>query len=397
MTIGGSTTVKFNLWCNGKRYKGLQFADVVKNPEVVSKVLDMARTSYCWQMPDLLAYISQWDDQAESHRMRAVFWISEDSAKKEVVSATYIARLVAERGVAAATAGGFRCDHGHRLKFVNAHMSTGHSVCPYFAHVVTTTKHEDGNGHSLTTSGNVHRRGCSDTHFVAQLLVKEHIKHISLKRFAQCGNCVDHSFGPEPNATAEIEVSGKTSDGGRMRSDIVVSVNGVWHTTIEIKHTHATSPSDRNGVEFYEINAGHVINMLYGDSSKIRELKCENSTAVCTMGCNELLDQKEKHYKRKRKKRKSRGTDNRRTGMGNPVMGDSEQCANCGEWKDYLCSGEDGDSDHYMCMTCITNRDTTSDEEEGKKTTSLQKGVSCSPIAANPHNQQLGVVLVGSG
>eukprot|EP00483_Globobulimina_turgida_P000902 UN00903 len=38
------------------------------------------------------------------------------------------------------------------------------------------------------------------------------------------------------------------------------------------------------------------------------------------------------------------------TGMGNPVMGDSERCSDCGQWKDYACD------DVYICYDCIGGR-----------------------------------------
>lgn len=123
---------------------------------------------------------------------------------------------------------------------------------------------------------------------MAQLLIKKHLLRIVATRYKSCGECVEFAFRATPGMRAEIEVP-ELSDGGKIRSDVVVYKNDERHVSFEVKHTHATRAVSRGGLHYLEVNAGHVVSQFENcrSAGKVR-LKCDNSTTPCTDGCSGL-------------------------------------------------------------------------------------------------------------
>jgi hypothetical protein len=250
-------------------------------------------------MADIVAYLNARNSAREGREgrptetarlMRAVYMLSDDAnGARTVVDAATISDLVKAQGKG--ISGGLRCEHGHVMKFVDSHMSSGSAVCAYFAHV---TKSDEGRGGGGGRPGAGTGR-CSDVHLAAQLLIKNNISRIVATRFKSCGECTEFAFQPTARGVllalrAEIEVSERTSDDRRIRSDVVVYKNDERCVSFEVKHTHATGLGSRAGLPYLEVSAGHVVSQFENcaglrSATALVRLKCENATTPCTGGC----------------------------------------------------------------------------------------------------------------
>ena len=136
----------------------------------------------------------------------------------------------------------------------------------------------------------------------AQHLLAKHVPRIKICRFKGCGKCVEHAFGPRPDAFAELEVSARNAHGKLIRSDVavyVVSPGGELQkiVTLEVRKTHATDPASRAGdVPYFEVNAEHVIGALDGAGERSTvTLKCENAATPCELCAIQQRDRKRPH------------------------------------------------------------------------------------------------------
>jgi hypothetical protein len=279
--MAGNTIIRINIKDDAQvSMKGRRFSEIPRNTKTVSWILALPRVS--GQMAEIVQFLTDRDSSREratrTERARAVYMLGDDRDAKTVVDAAEISERVQAMGKADALAGGLRCEQGHVMKFVDGHVSRGAAVGAYFAHVTKSDARGGGGGGGGTV-------GCSDVHLMAQLLIKRHLPMIVATRYKSCGECVEFAFRAAPGMRAEIEVP-ERSDGGKIRSDVVVYKNDERYVSFEVKHTHATRAVSRGGLHYLEVNAWHVVSQFenYRSAGKVR-LKCENSTTPCTSGC----------------------------------------------------------------------------------------------------------------
>jgi hypothetical protein len=244
--MSGNTLIRINIKDDRQEsMKGRRFSDIPSYPGTVRWIL--TRPSATGQMADIVKFLNARNSaralsarSTETARlMRAVYMLSDDQhGERTVVDAAAMSDLVKKKGISGGAAGGLRCEHGHVMKFVDCHTSKGSAVCAYFAHV---TKSDEATGRAGLGGTGTGR--CSDVHLAAQLLIKNNISRIVATRFKSCGECTEVAFRP-PRASirAEIEVSERTSNDRRIRSDVVVYVNDERRVSFEVKHTPATAP-----------------------------------------------------------------------------------------------------------------------------------------------------------
>ena len=204
-----------------------------------------------------------------------------DAPCRELVEATQFGRMVDRCGREQAMAGGLRCEQGCPMTFVRSHVRAGTEVNAHFSHLPQTVgAAEHGNGASALAQATC---GCSDEHLYAQHLLVRHVRAIKVCRFKSCGRCVEYTYGPRPDAHAELEVTGRNAQGKSIRSDVAVtSPRGSRIATLEVRRSHATDPASRDGVVYYEVSAEHVIHMLDGqDGRQVITLNGENTTTPC--------------------------------------------------------------------------------------------------------------------
>ena len=298
--VSGNTRVRFNLtWDFGKRsFKGCTFAEVKAVPALGQWIL--SRPEPTGQMAQLVAYLKEANEATATRPAaardiaRAVYRLTPDgSEQRAIVDAEDMAALVKSHSLEHAMAGGLRCEQGHRMKFVPAYSYTTAKgevqVRAHFSHIVAPTSTAcDCGGGGGGNNGGVGPGGCSDAHLLATRLLVKNVRRIQLKRFKECGECVEFAFGPNSRATAKEEVHDFNNAGRRIRSDVAVYEKGVRVMTLEVKKAHATNPASRAGVPYLEVNAGHVLTMLANassaDTSTVR-LNCENVDSPCTRGC----------------------------------------------------------------------------------------------------------------
>ena len=337
--MSGNTLIRFNLkWDYGKTsFRGRTFADVKAVPALAQWILALPEPT--GQMKSLAAYLMQTiETRAGADNARVVYRLTPDeSTERALVDVDEMAVLIDAHGKDHAMAGGLRCECNHRMKFVPSHKRNGGSaVSAHFSHVVTSAN-ASGSG---TNGGGTKGGGCSDVHLLAAKLLVKNVKTIQLKRFRQCGECVEFAFGPNPRAVAKEEVSARNDDGGRIRSDVAVYDDGKKIMTLEVRKTHRTDPASRVGVPYLEILAGHVITMLGGaNGSTTTRLNCENADEPCTCNCAEgiisIVVAEEAAARRARRKRQLQS-----------------QCDHCGRfgWVKgdpcWFCDGTGDDSDY---------------------------------------------------
>ncbi len=288
--MSGNTLIRFNLkWNYGKTsFRGRTFADVKAVPALAQWILALPEPT--GQMESLAVYLMQANEAIEKRagadKAHVVYRLTPDeSTERALVDVDEMAALIDAHGKDHAMAGGLRCECNHRMKFVPSYKrNDGSAVSAHFSHVVTSA---NASG-SSTNGGGTNGGGCSDVHLLAAKLLVKNVKTIQLKRFRQCGECVEFAFGPNPRTVAKEEVSARNDDGGRIRSDVAVYEDGKKIMTLEVRKTHKTDPASRVGVPYLEINAGHVIAMLGGaNGSTTTRLNCENADEPCTCNCAE--------------------------------------------------------------------------------------------------------------
>jgi hypothetical protein len=281
--MAGNTVIRINIKDDAQAsMKGRRFSEIPRNAKTVSWILALPHVS--GQMADIVKFLTARDSSREARpteKARAVYMLCDDLVARTVVDAATLSERVRAKGKSDALAGGLRCDQGHTMKFVDCHMSRGSAVGAYFAHVTKNDTRGGGGG------GGAGSGGCSDVHLMAQLLIKKHLSRILATRFKSCGECVEFAFRAAPGMRAEIEVPERL-EGGKIRSDVVVYKNDERHVSFEVKHTHATRAASRAGLQYLEVNAGHVVSQFENcQSTGAVRLKCENATTPCTSGCAE--------------------------------------------------------------------------------------------------------------
>lgn len=264
--------------------RGKRFSALLRNPGTVRWVLQLPCPR--GQMAEIAQFLREHEAARQvraSEKARAVYMLACDAeTKTTVVDTALVSALIREKGRSDALAGGLRCEQGHVMKFVDEHASRGSTVRAYFAHVTKS---------DITASGAheappAHTARCSDVHLLAQRLIQQNVNRIVATRFKSCGECVELAFRPSGNVRAEIEVTERTSC-GTIRSDVVVYEGDERLIAFEVKHTHGTEPTSRDGLPYLEVDAAHVLSQVEACASDARiVLKCENATAPCT-GCTE--------------------------------------------------------------------------------------------------------------
>ena len=218
--------------------------------------------------------------------------------QRQLVEAAEFAALVDKCGRKHAMAGGLRCENGCPMSFVSEHLRGDAEVRAHFSHLPQAA----GLSTSEAAGGAAAPCGCSEEHMYAQHLLAKHVPRIKICRFKSCGKCVEHAFGPRPDAFAELEVSARNAHGKLIRSDVavyVVSPGGERQkiVTLEVRKTHATDPASRAGdVPYFEVNAEHVIGALDGAGERSTvTLKCENAATPCELCAIQQRDRKRPH------------------------------------------------------------------------------------------------------
>lgn len=273
-----------------------------------------------------------------SERARAVYMLASDAeTKTTVVDTALVSALIREKGRSCALAGGLRCEQGHVMKFVDEHASRGSTVRAYFAHV-SKSDITASEAHGAPPAHTGPR--CSDIHLLAQRYIEQNVNRIVATRFKSCGECVELAFRPSGSARAEIEVTERTSR-GTIRSDVVVYEGDERLIAFEVKHTHGTEPTSREGLPYLEVDAAHVVSQVEACANgACVVLKCENATTPCTDGCAARRRRAEAVRKREWRRRKGiKCASCNETGEGYGTF--DGECPLCGQWwVDFLSESE---------------------------------------------------------
>jgi hypothetical protein len=250
--------------------------------------------------------------------------------KTTVVDTALVSALIREKGRSDALAGGLRCEQGHVMKFVDEHASRGSTVRAYFAHVTKGDITASGAHEATHTGPRAHSR-CSDVHLLAQRLIQQNVNRIVATRFKSCGECVELAFRPSGSVRAEIEVTERTLR-GTIRSDVVVYEGDERLIAFEVKHTHGTEPTSREGLPYLEVDAAHVVSQIEACASDARiVLKCESGTTPCTRWCKARRRRAEAVRKREWRRRKGITCAScNETGRDHGTFDDG--CSDCGQW-----------------------------------------------------------------
>lgn len=291
--ISGKTQLKFKLRGTNKvSLKGQSFLKVKEYPALVKYILAIPDAEVRHpQMLDLKGYLQQDYHKKERkiaaqavRKSRVVYRLDQtDLTQKTIVDADEMTNLIKIKGKPHAMAGGLRCEHGHRMKFIPKHRRKDTAiVAAHFSHVtppVAGAGSPSGNGGDCC--GGVGPGGCSDKHLLAVKLLIKHITKLRFKRFRQCGKCVDMDYRVGSKAVADDEVTSVNSTGGKIRSDVAVYEDGKIVMTLEVLNSHKTDPASRTGVPYLEIHADHAIATLDGLGNSTAVLLCENSNRLC--------------------------------------------------------------------------------------------------------------------